>query len=442
VNDIICARITAAGSSAIAVIRISGPASIELVSRYFRPRQKLLKAKGNSIVYGEFHDAEGSPVDEVLCSVFRAPHSYSGEDTLELSCHGNPAIAERILSILLSEARLAKPGEFTLRAFLNGKMDLSQAEAVADLISAGSSKAEMAALMQIKGYLSRHLSEILEGIRDARLRCELAIDFADQDLPQIDMTDLRQRIAQLLGEARDLHAEGSQGIKLREGVKICLAGAPNAGKSSLFNAFLKQNRAIVTPHPGTTRDYLEESFSLQGYPIILWDTAGLRLSSDDVEAEGIARSYSLMRDADLILYLYEGEIAASDELMHEFAEKIIPVATKADLHPYEDIAEGSVTVSVVSPDGLRALSSEILQRLRLPSDLVQRPLITNSRHLAALMRCISALSAAIAALDEDAGFELIAFELISAASALEEILGVVPSDELLGRIFENFCIGK
>nr|MDK2850966.1 tRNA modification GTPase [Candidatus Cloacimonadota bacterium] len=441
-NDIICARITAPGRSAIAVIRISGKGAIELVSEFFSPRQKLLKAPGNSIVYGNFHDDSGRIIDEVLLSVFRAPHSYTAEDTIELSCHGNPALAERILSTLLTKARLANPGEYTLRAYLNGRMDLSQAEAVNDLITAESSKAETAALMQIKGYLGRHLSNILERIRDARLRCELAIDFADQDLPQIDLDDLKRRIQQILKDAKDLYAEGSGGIKLREGVKICLAGAPNTGKSSLFNALLKQNRAIVTPHPGTTRDYLEESFSLNGYPIVLWDTAGLRDSEDSIEQEGIARSYSLMRKADLILLLYEGEYPGIGDELSNFVDKIIPVASKADIISYPALPEDHVKISVKLKDGLVDLSEKILQRLSLPTQIIDRPLITNSRHLAALHRSITSLQDALTALDMNAGFEIIAFELITAASALEEILGVLPTDELLNKIFSEFCIGK
>ncbi len=441
-NDIICARITAGGSAAISVLRISGKGTIELVSEFFSPPKKLLKAPGNSIVYGNFHDGSGRIIDEVLLSVFRAPHSYTAEDSIELSCHGNPSIAERILGILLSKARLANPGEFTLRAYLNGRIDLSQAEAVNDLITAGSSKAETAALMQIKGFLGRHLSEILDRIREARLRCELAIDFADQDLPGIDLEDLKDRIRGILRDAEALYTEGSSGIKLREGVKICLAGAPNAGKSSLFNALLKQNRAIVTPMPGTTRDYLEESFSLRGYPIVLWDTAGLRDSDDSIEQEGIARSYALMREADLILMLYEGDFPGIGDELRDFESKIIPLASKADIVSYPKLPEGHVSISVEIKDGLSDLAEMIIRRLSLPSKIIDRPLITNSRHLAALSRGISSLRDALTALDLDAGFEIIAFELISAASALEDILGVLPTDELLGKIFSEFCVGK
>lgn len=442
VNDIICAQITPIGSSAIAVIRISGAGTIELIARFFAPSHKLLAAPANSVILGTLHDAEGIPLDEVLLTIFRAPKSYTGDDTIELSCHGNPALSNRILSLLLTSARMAKPGEFTLRAYLNGKLDLSQAEAVNDLISASTSRAEMAALMQMKGYLSKHLQNILDNIQDARLRCELAIDFADQDLPQIDLSDLNQRISSILATANKLYEEGNQGVKLREGVRICLAGAPNAGKSSLFNAFLKQNRAIVTPHPGTTRDYLEESFSLSGYPIVLFDTAGLRNSNDEIEKEGISRAYTLFEQADLILFLYEDEFQHLPQELQNYTEKIILVAAKSDLYPKRQIPQDHVAISVLSYPGIAALADAILNRLHLPSQILKQPLITNARHLAALSRCIKSLKAAQTALQQEAGFEFIAFELITASSALEEILGVVPTQDLLNKIFSNFCIGK
>lgn len=443
-NQPICAIITAPGAAAISVIRISGLDAIRILSAFFRPAAKLLKAKPNTIVFGTFYDLDGIPLDEVLCSVFHAPKSYTGEETVELSCHGNPDLTNRILENLLTQAALAKPGEFTLRAYLNGKMNLVQAEAVNDLILAHSSKAEMAALMQVKGILSQHLEGILARIIDARMRCELAIDFSDQDLPQIDLDDLLRRIDGLLKDSEALYLEGSHSTKLREGIKICLAGAPNAGKSSLFNAFLKQNRAIVTPHPGTTRDYLEESFSLSGYPVVLFDTAGIRTASDSIEKEGIARTHQLMQEADLILYLYEQDFCPQSmpKELATMQDKTIFVASKADLNGNQPLLPEHVSCSTITRNGLDKLSEHILSRLQLPQEILYRPLITNARHLAALKRCIQALSSAHAALAHGHGFEFIAFDLKSASSALEDILGVISSDDLLGRIFSGFCIGK
>lgn len=441
-NDVICAQISAPGMAAVSLIRISGKGAIELVSDFFSRANKLKNSPGGVIIFGDFIDPEGRVLDEVLLSVFRAPNSYTGEDLIEIGCHGSVSLTQRILQTLLTRCRLANPGEFTLRAFMNGKMDLSRAEAVNDIIQASASRAETAALMQVKGYLSQHLQMMLKKINDARLRCELAIDFADQDLPQIDIDDLANRIDEIIVLARNLYDEGSHGIKLRDGLRICLAGSPNVGKSSLFNALLKQNRAIVTDIPGTTRDYLEESFSLKGNPIVLIDTAGIRESEDSIEREGIARSHALMKRADIILYLYETDKFIYPDELSEFRDKTLFLASKSDLYPEREIEAGHIPISVVTQNGFKALTDRILEQLNLPEELANYPLITNTRHLAALKAALSALEEAKDALINDSGFEFIASDLILAASKLEDILGAVPTDELLRQIFENFCIGK
>lgn len=438
----ICAPISGSGAAAITLIRCSGEGIFPIVARHFRPAKRLLDAPSHSIVFGTFFSSQDLPLDEVLVSVFRAPTSYTGEDVLEISCHGNPDIVDKILSTLLEDMSLAQPGEFTLRAYLNSRLDLAQAEAVNDLISSASSKAETAALMQLKGYLSRHLENLLDRISNARLRCELAIDFADQDLPNIDEAALLQDIQSLLADARALYTEGQHSRKIREGIRICLAGAPNAGKSSLFNAFLQQNRAIVSPTPGTTRDYLEETLSLKGYTVVLYDTAGLRESGEAIEQEGISRTRELMQSADYILYLYEDAPENIEALPPELAAKCLYVASKSDLRSGEHLPAGHIPLSVFSPKGLDALTEAILARLKLPSDILYRPLITNARHLAALKRTIDALESALAALESSSGWEYIAFDLSEASRALEDILGVLSSDELLNQIFSNFCIGK
>lgn len=452
-NDIIIAPITPAGYAAIAVLRLSGKGCIELLARHFQPAGKLLNSPTHRLVHGYLQDSRGNDLDEVLLTVFRSPHSYTGEDSLEISCHGNPNLVNRILKLLLQSCRLAKPGEFTLRAYLNGKLDLSQAEAVNDLIKAQASKAESAALMQLKGKLSEYLQGILERITEVRLRCELAIDFADQDLPQIDLVDLANRLQGIISDAAELASKAEQGRIIREGIKVCLAGAPNAGKSSLFNALLQQNRAIVTPHPGTTRDYLEESISLNGFPLVIYDTAGLRTSQDEIESQGIAKSYELMQEADLIIYLKEatpqtGElnfpaILRESGLSAELVSKTIFCLSKADLLPENTPESTHITFcSTITNKGLDGLSDQILVRLNLSDELVNKPLITNSRHLAALENSLVSLRMALQSLQDGLGFEFTAFELSSASAALEEILGVISPDDLLEQIFSNFCIGK
>lgn len=451
-GEAICACITPPGLAAIGVIRISGCGAIGIVAQYFRPRSKLLNLPSHSVLKGVFHSRGGTPLDTVLCTVFRAPRSYTGEDCVELSCHGNPQILARVLECLLLEARLANPGEFTLRALQNGKLDLAQAEAVNDLINAPGEQAQAAALMQVRGLLSAHLAKLLDALTDARLRCELAIDFSDQDLPQIDLPDLDRRISGLLDQARALLSDGARGRYIRDGIKVCLAGSPNSGKSSLFNAFLNFNRAIVTPHPGTTRDYLEEMVSLQGYTLVLYDTAGLRDSTDAVEREGISRSLGLMRSADLVLYLLPPDQAVpADPLPEDLAARTLWLASKFDLvsaaGPADPARDGSapelaLPVSVLGEPGLEPLQQAILARFELSTAPLSRPLITNARHLAALSRAIDGLERALAALRAGSGFEFVAFDLISASKALEEILGIVSIDGLLERIFANFCIGK
>lgn len=445
-QEAICAQITAPGYSAVSLIRVSGRDSIEIVAKFFRPRGKLLKLTSQGLILGSFYDRGGFPLDQVLCAVFRAPASYTGEDCVEISCHGNPEIVARVLENLLLEARLARPGEFTLRALLNGKMDLVQAEAVNDLILATGSLAGTAALMQVQGLLSSHLGELLEQITAARLRCELAIDFADQDLPQIDLDDLRQRINGILEQTRLLQSEGRQGRIIREGIRVLIAGPPNSGKSSLFNAFLRYNRAIVTPHPGTTRDYLEERVALQGYTLILTDTAGLRDTRDSIELQGIERSFELMRSADLILHLSPADQArqgTEDSLIPpEFHPKTLWLLSKSDLAGPGLTSSGCIPVTVMREEGLDQLKATILERFQLQQPDLRRPLVTNARHLAALQRCEDALVKALDSLRDEAGFEFTAFDLIAASKALEEILGVISSDDLLERIFSNFCIGK
>jgi tRNA modification GTPase len=454
VSEIICAPVTPAGFSAIAVIRLSGKGCIELVAKHFSPGNKLLNQPSQRLVFGTFYAETEEAIDEVLLSVFREPHSYTGEDVIEISCHGNPNLVNRILNTLLLSCRLAKPGEFTLRAFLNGKMDLSQAEAVNDLIQAQATQAEKAALLQLKGKLSKYLQILLNRITELRIRFELAIDFTDQDLPLPDSNAMYQELKDIIKTAEELKNTGEQGRRLREGIKICLTGAPNVGKSSLFNALLQQNRAIVTPHPGTTRDYLEESLSLNGFPVVIYDTAGLRESPDDIEKEGIAKSYALMQESDLILYLVEAnkvtnpnlqiaELLSLSTIPPELYSKTLAVFSKADLLPKNapEIPEG-IYCSVITEKGLKDLTDAISRQLSLSTELLNKPIIINNRHLIALSKCLQFLHQAKHSIEEKQGYEFIAFELISASNALEEILGIITTDDLLNKIFSEFCIGK
>lgn len=462
--DTICAVISAPGTAAVSLIRISGPEAFQISARHFSKAEKLLSSPSHSVLFGLFLDSEQRELDELLITKFIAPHSYTGEDVLELACHGNPTLVARIMEVLLNSCRLAHPGEFTQRAYLNGKLDLIQAEAVNDLIHAGSSKSSVSALRQLRGQLTDYLGQILERIQNARLRVELAIDFSDQDLPQIDLDKLRADLEELTQKAQDLYSESQNGRFLRDGIKLCLAGAPNVGKSSLFNAFLKSSRAIVSPHPGTTRDYLEESISLFGYTVVIYDTAGLRETSDEIESLGIDRSRELIEASDLVLYLHElSGFTSTTELLP--GKQVIHIITKIDLLGLPDcvparmpsesewlsflLSKGfdptnplPIPVSTILEGGLTPIKESILKVLKLPRELSEQPQITNSRQLAALGRTITALQRTNQALADKLGFEFIAFDLIEASTALQEILGSISTDDMLGEIFSKFCVGK
>ncbi len=461
-GDTICAPITAPGEAASSLIRISGTRAFEIAESRFRPASKLRNSESHRIIYGIWHDKAGTALDEILIYKFIAPHSYTGEDVIELSCHGNPRLVSQIIEDLLLDCRMATPGEFTRRAYLNGKLDLIRAEAVNDLITASGSKATSSALSQLRGTLTGFLETLLKEIQSCRIKIELAIDFSDQDLPQIDMQGFAAELDTIIEKAERLVEESRSGRYIREGIKICLVGPPNAGKSSLFNAFLRENRALVSPHPGTTRDYLEESVSLAGYNLVIYDTAGLRDASDEVERMGIDRTRELLNNADLVLVLQEpGQAFQIDSQID--SRRVLNIITKIDKLGFDslptpaellsrlkerfcdnhtELPQGLIPSSVMLEGGLAAISLEILKRLELPRELPDGPLLTNSRHLAAIRRSIAALHKAREAMQGDLGYEFIAFDLIEATSAISEILGTGSVDDLLGSIFSDFCIGK
>jgi len=278
-SDTICAISTPAGISGIAVIRISGPKALEYVDLIFRGKKTLKDLDSHKVIYGKIH-SNTEMIDEVYVSVFKKPHSYTGEDVVEISCHGNTFIANRILELLLINARLADPGEFTQRAFLNDKIDLTQAEAVGDLLQAKTKKSHKAAIEQLRGSLHGKIDTLLNKITSLRTLLELEIDFMEQGLEETDRSKILEDLNNLRRELNELADTGNEGLILKEGFMLSLVGAPNVGKSSIFNSFLETERAIVTPIPGTTRDYLEEAISLNGYLVRLFDTAGIRETSD------------------------------------------------------------------------------------------------------------------------------------------------------------------
>lgn len=437
-SDPIVALATPAGRSALAVVRLSGEGAFDVARRVitsFRPDPP------RTATLATFHAADGTPIDRGLYTAFPAPASYTGDDLVELSCHGGLSVpAQLIASIQAAGARPAAPGEFTRRAVLNGRMDLVQAEAVGDLIDASAPAQARAALVQLEGGLSRRLGELRSALLDVQALLGYEIDFPDED----DGPVPRERIAGRAEEVRDrieqLLATAPAGERLREGALVVLAGRPNAGKSSLFNALLGTARALVTDTPGTTRDAIEAHTDMQGWPVRLVDTAGLWDSADPIDRLGIEVSRRYLGAADLTLLCVEGERPAGEDEEQLLASRTsLLVRTKSDLHP--TAADG---VSVVTGAGLEALRAKIAARLfdakASLADL--EPGLTRERHRVALARARDALGAAGPHLSRGGDPVLAAHHVREAASALDELLGAIDVEEVLGRVFASFCVGK
>ncbi len=305
-HDTISAISTPVGIGGISVLRVSGDTAIDVVSKIFEGKKDLINQPSHKAIFGRILEAD-KLVDEVIVTVFRSPHSYTGEDVVEISCHGSTFITNQILSILLRNTRLAEPGEFTQRAFLNDKIGLTQAEAVGDLLTAKTRISHQAAIQQYEGSLKNRIEKFLNHLTDFRTQLELEIDFLEQDLDEIDNHKLLQGLTTLHNDLEQLAKTGEEGLIIKDGLKVSLVGAPNVGKSSIFNSLLETERAIVTPIPGTTRDYLEEVISLNGYLVRIFDTAGLRETTDQIEKIGIKRSYEIIKNSHKVIFVIDGD---------------------------------------------------------------------------------------------------------------------------------------
>jgi tRNA modification GTPase len=448
-TDTIAAIATAAGEGAIALLRVSGPAAIEIAARMlggkrrpaaFTPRRQYL-----AVVY----TAAGAQLDEVLVSVHPAPHSYTGEDVVEITCHGGVLLTRRVLETALAAgARPAGPGEFTQRAFLNGKMDLTQAEAVMDLIRAQTDLALRAASEQLEGRLGHRITALREDLLGLVAHVEAYIDFPDEDIQPETGALLLDRLDGIRGELDGLLATADQGRILREGVRTVIYGEPNVGKSSLLNALVGHDRAIVSELPGTTRDTVEEFINVRGLALHLVDTAGLRTSADPLENAGIERTRQTLARADLALHVVDGSRAPDAEIPaaeDQPAAAEILVINKADLgtHPSWCERGRSVQISCRSGEGLNELRDAIYERITSGDASWQRPSIAiNARHQACLRRAQEALGLARQALAEGLSPEFPAIDLRAAIEAIGEIVGGTETEDILGRIFATFCIGK
>lgn len=458
-NDTIVAIATPPGSGAIAVIRLSGPEALVVADRVFKGRTSLAGVPGATVHHGFIVNGEGERVDEVLATVFRAPHSYTGEDLVEVGCHGGRDVSSRVLVALVEAGgRNAGPGEFTRRAFLNGKMDLSQAEAVMGLIAAESRAAGRVSLAQLEGRLGRRVSELRRLLLDlcALLELELELDFVEEGLTLLARPEIELRLKATAGEIGCMSATYSSGRLLRDGAGVVLLGKPNAGKSSLFNALLREARAIVTPHPGTTRDLLEESLVLRGIPVRLHDTAGLRDSQEPAEKEGVKRAISAATGADVLIVVIDPEdLPELNELTSlrrriTPGQKVIWAINKQDKWKtgegpsFTGAQEGEpiVPISALTGAGLPDLEEALISSLSTGEIPTESITITSERHSKALKGSLRCLDSALEALQGGLSNEFVSVDVKEAADLLAEITGEITSDEVLNSIFERFCIGK
>jgi len=448
--DTIVAIATSAGRSAIGVVRFSGPDCRGILQRLLQnpsfdpePRKLFLK---------EILRGSGETLDSALVSYFEAPHSFTGEDMLEISCHGSPLILRNLLDLAQSfGARLAGPGEFTLRACRHGKMNLAQAEAVRDLINAQTAAASSQALRQLKGELSHTLQPTRELLIEIIVRLESALEFVEDDLPEVEAATLERKMRKAETEIKKLAATFATGRALRDGINVAIVGTPNAGKSSVFNRLVGRDRAIVTEDAGTTRDTISESITLCGIPISLTDTAGIRAASGRIEQLGVERSYRAAADADLLVVMLDGskELTPDDEavLAEAATSKHVVAVNKADLDQRYDKSElpsaaPVVHISAVTGAGLDELTAAILQPFGSVDSDAAGLLITDSRHFDLLRRTEMSLKGSRDLLLEGAGEEIVLVGLHNALRFLGEITGETTSDDILGEIFSTFCIGK
>jgi tRNA modification GTPase len=440
-GDTIAALATPWGAGAVAMIRISGPEAVAVADKVFRGRRPLAEVRAGRVVRGKIEQG-GLVLDEVLVTVFRAPKSYTGDDVVEISGHGGAVVAHEVLcAVFVAGARPAEPGEFTRRAFLSGKMDLTQAEAVMDLISARGEAAAKAAVSQLSGRLGGEVEKLRSEAMTALAHLEAFIDFPEEGIDPESGRALLGRVQSLARSIDSLLGTADQGRMLREGVRLVIHGRPNAGKSSLLNLLLGYDRAMVSATPGTTRDTIEENLTLRGIPFRVIDTAGLRESTDDpLEREGMRRTRERLSKADVALRVID---AAEWQSAAEADANEIIVLNKIDLWSKHDVPAGVVPLCCLDARGLDNLVAALVERTSIaPPGERAEVVAINARHQDCLRRAKDSLAAASASLERGDAPEFTAVELRAALGAIGEVTGGSDADDVLGEIFRNFCIGK
>ena len=457
-DDTIMALATPSGAGAIAIIRMSGKDAFSIADKVFRAKGKktISKADSHTIIFGDIVDGE-ELVDEVLVSVFRNPKSFTGENSVEISCHGSTFIQKRILNLLSkSGCRMAKPGEYTMRAFLNRKMDLSQAEAVADLIASSSEAAHKVAMHQMRGGFANELKVLREELVHFASLIELELDFAEEDVEFADRSQMIELINRINTKIDQLIGSFELGNVIKEGVQVAIIGEPNAGKSTLLNALLNEERAIVSDIAGTTRDTVEDELVIEGICYRFIDTAGIRQTTDTIESLGIERTMKKAEQADVVMFLFDASTYTPAQLRSEISElkirksdleeRLILVANKTD-KTTEIISEkfanlNAVSISAKEKTGIEELKTRLTEFVNLSALKEDQTIVTNTRHIEALSGAKKSLLEVLQGFDNQMSGDLVAIDIRRALFHLGEITGEITTDDLLGNIFSKFCIGK
>lgn len=450
IDDTIIALATPSGISALAVIRLSGKNAIEITQRIFKGKN-LLQQPTHTVHFGGLGE-KGRTIDEVMVAIFKEPHSFTKENSVEISCHGSPVIVKEIIKLLMAHgARLAKPGEFTQRAFFNGRFDLAQAEAVADLIHAENDNARQAALNQMRGGFSKEIQHLREELIHFASLIELELDFGEEDVEFAKREDLKQLIIQIQVYLQSLIQSFDQGNVIKNGVPTVIAGKPNAGKSTLLNALLNEEKAIVSDIPGTTRDVIEDEVVIGGINFRFMDTAGLRETKDVVESIGVERTRERMKNASLILYLFDlsqtsvEEIHIQEKELQSLSIPYLKIGNKIDQAKKEVIQQlpnDFILISASAKTNLSLLKEKIVSFFQIKEIKQGDVVVTNMRHYQNLIQTNHALDHVLHGMDHGVTGDFLAMDIRQSLHYLGEITGQITSDDLLDNIFSKFCIGK
>jgi len=464
ISENIVALATPSGAGAIGVIRVSGPDAISICDKFFYG-QNLTKVDGNTVHYGKIKDENGVILDECLATVFKAPRSYTKEDIVEISCHGSSYILDQVIQLYLRNGcRSADRGEFTLRAFLNGQMDLSQAEAVADLIASDNAATHELAMKQMRGGFSAEIKALRQELIDFASLIELELDFGEEDVEFADRGKLEALVTQIQSVIKRLLDSFQLGNVIKKGVSTVIAGRPNAGKSTLLNALLNEERAIVSSIAGTTRDTIEEGLNIQGINFRLIDTAGIRKAQDEIEKIGVDRTMEKIADSMLVVYVFDVTESKPDDLWHDVDlflkrskaltanSRQLFIGNKMDLNPYvrpEDYYKDGlisydnlITASAKNKMNINFIKDQLYKMVIDDPRMMDQTVVSNSRHYDALNKAYEALSAVLRGLGDGTTGDFIALDIRQSLHHLGEITGEISTDDLLESIFSNFCIGK